>query len=264
MVPTSLRSLRGRLRREPPPAEYSYQPADTVVADFAQFAGLTVGEAETAIRSYRKAVEREWRALGRGSFRRRSEAFYSASDNYVFDIVEGTRNKQLVKEKVDKFNPRLLGLIQDHPGERLLDFGGGTGVFCEIAHELGKQVTYLDVPGRVSDFARWRFAKYQLPIEIQITSPVTPTIAGAFDIVFSDAVLEHLPSEKQLSVVDEMCRATTADGLLILLVDLSGPTRDNPTHSAVDLDAVHRRLASNQFVNVEGARRFCSIWQKAA
>jgi SAM-dependent methyltransferase len=257
-----LGSLRRSLRNQHPNASYRYDLSDVVVADFAEFANMPVDVVEERIRIYHKKVRREWRALGLESFAQRSEIFYGTSNDYVFDIVYGTRSKDVVIDKLNKFNPRMLQLIQKHPGKRLLDFGGGTGVFCEIAYEFGNDVTYLDIPGRLSDFAAWRFSKYQLPINVQITSPAHPAIVGEYDIVYSDAVLEHLSPEKQIRVVDELANAVRAQGLLILLVDLSGPTRDNPTHSVVDLNVVHSRIEGHGFTNIDGHRHFCSVWRK--
>ena len=264
MLRAQLASLRRSFRNEHPNAGYRYDSRDVVVADLAEFANMPIDVVEERIRVYHKNVRQEWRALGRQAFARRSELFYGTSNNYVYDIVHGTRNKDVVIEKLNKFNPQILHSIREHPGTRLLDFGGGTGVFCEIACELGKDVTYLDVPGRLSDFAAWRFAKYGLPITVQIASPERPDIAGTYDIVYSDAVLEHLAPEKQILVIDAMSEAVSVDGLLIVLVDLSGPTRDNPTHSAVDVSVVHGRIEEHGFTNVAGNRHFCSIWRKEA
>jgi 2-polyprenyl-3-methyl-5-hydroxy-6-metoxy-1,4-benzoquinol methylase len=263
MFRAQLASLRRSFRNEHPNAGYRYDPRDGVVADFAEFANMPIDAVEARIRVYHKNVRQEWRALGRQSFARRSELFYGSSNEYVFDIVHGTRNKGVVIEKLNKFNTQILRLIREHPGTRLLDFGGGTGVFCEVACELGKDVTYLDVPGRLSDFAAWRFAKYGLPITVQVALPERPTIAGKYDIVYSDAVLEHLAPEKQIFAIDAMSGAVTVGGLLIVLVDLSGPTRGNPTHSAVDVNVVHGRIEGHGFSNVAGNRHFCSAWRKS-
>jgi cyclopropane fatty-acyl-phospholipid synthase-like methyltransferase len=259
-----LRSVVRMARAEHRNASYSYDPADTVVADFAEFAKCSVDDVEAAIRSYHVDVRREWKSLPGSSFSNRSEAFYGASSSYIFDIIHGARSKQAVIEKLDKFSPLLLDVVREHAGNSLLDFGGGAGVFCEIAHDFGKDVTYVDIPGRLSDFAAWRFAKYQLPIRVQMTNPEAPTIVGTYDIVHSDAVLEHLPEEKQFLVVDAMCRALNERGLLVLLVDLSGPTRDNPTHSIVDIGAIHAHIERLGLINLFGARHFCSVWQKPA
>jgi hypothetical protein len=135
----------------------------------------------------------------------------------------------VVIEKLNKLTLSYSVLIQEHPGRRLLDFGGGTGVFCEIAHELGRYVTYLDIPGLVSEFARWRFWEYQLPIGVQIASPENPAIVGSTTSLLRRGS-RALARKKQILVVDDMCRAVLNGSLLILyLSDLS--SRANPTHS---------------------------------
>jgi SAM-dependent methyltransferase len=249
------------LRRQLPHASYRHEPDDSIVADYAEFAGTTITEVEEHIRLHDRRVRHEWRSLRDRSFERRSELFYGVSSEYVFDILYGTRSKDVVLRKLTKFDPLIVDLLETCPGT-LLDFGGGTGAFCELAADRGHEVTYLDVPGRVAEFAVWRFAKYRLPIEVQITDAENPKIVGVFDAVFSDAVLEHLPQQKQLLVIDRMCAATVAGGSLILLVDLGGPSRHNPTHHDVEIELIHERIARHGFENVSGARRFCSIWTK--
>jgi hypothetical protein len=131
----------------------------------------------------------------------------------------------VVIEKLNKLTLSYSVLIQEHPGRRLLDFGGGTGVFCEIAHELGRYVTYLDIPGLVSEFARWRFWEYQLPIGVQIASPENPAIVGS-----TTSLLRRgsgaLARKKQILV------------------------------------AVHTRIERHGFTDLQGDRHVCSVWQR--
>ena len=135
----------------------------------------------------------------------------------------------MVIEKLNKLTLSYSVLIQEHPGRRLLDFGGGTGVFCEIAHELGRYVTYLDIPGLVSEFARWRFWEYQLPIGVQIASPEN-RLSSAVRRLYFDAVPEHLPGRSRSSSWTTCAELCSTGGLLILyLSDLS--SRADPTHS---------------------------------
>ena len=84
-----------------------------------------------------------------------------------------------------------------------MGFGGGLGLFCEIVRELGKEITYVDIPGKVSDFARWRFYKNNIPVNFIIVNPKDRLkLSDEYDIIFSDAVIEHLTDPEQ--VVEEL------------------------------------------------------------
>jgi hypothetical protein len=135
----------------------------------------------------------------------------------------------VVIEKLNKLTLSYSVLIQEHPGRRLLDFGGGTGVFCEIAHELGRYVTYLDIPGLVSEFARWRFWEYQSQSECRSRHRKI-RLSSAVRRLYFDAVPEHLPGRSRSSWWTTCAELCSTGGLLILyLPDLS--SRADPTHS---------------------------------
>ena len=61
----------------------------------------------------------------------------------------------------------------------------------------------LIFPGKVSDFARWRFYKNNIPVIFIIVNPTDRLkLSDEYDIIFSDAVIEHLTDPEQ--VVEEL------------------------------------------------------------
>jgi SAM-dependent methyltransferase len=143
-----------------------------------------------------------------------------------------------------------------HPGQRLLEFGGGVGVFCEIAARMGKQVYYMELPGLVFQFATWRFRKYGLPVTPIEAQAGVIHIPGQYDIVYTDAVIEHLPETLQIEATRALGVAVAAKGLLIFLVDLSGPTEEDPMHHEVDIIALHL-LLTGAGLNCEDGLNTC-------
>lgn len=254
-----IRKLRGKKTSAP---AYSYQPDHTVITDFCEFAQKTPAEVERAINEYEQLCQADWRITPGDGFDQKSANFYEKSQNYVYDLLLGNVSKEKVVEKLDAFTPLILRSILEHPGTDFLEFGGGTGVMCEIVHGLGKSVTCLDIPGIPQQFARWRFKKYGLPIEIAVAKPESLELSREYDIIFTDAVLEHLPPDRQMAAVETLCRHTHRGGLLLLLIDLAGECEENPTHTDVDLAALHRIAKGNGFTCLHGEGTFCSIWQK--
>ncbi len=241
---------------------YHYQPDHTVVADIAEFTGQSIEQVVQGIRDYRSLVQGEWANLGAISYEEAAKKFYSTSQGYIYDPLTASYSKQVIIDKLNGFSPVLLSSIRQHSGQRFLEFGGGLGVVCEIVAGFGKQVTYLDIPGRISEFATWRFRKYDLPIETKIVEPGQLDDLGDYDIIFTDAVLEHMPPAEQDRVVRILGHRLRPGGVLILLVDISGPTPQNPTHAFVDIHALHAALDEAGLQCQIGRGIFWSVWSR--
>lgn len=167
-----------------------------------------------------------------------------------------------VARKLNRFNPRILSSIREHPGKHFLEFGAGIGVMCEIAAGFGKDVVYLELPGIVFDFALWRFKKLGLNITAIEAKTDDIYLPGQHDIIYTDAVIGHVPPSMQIEAIDAMARALLPGGLLVVLVDLSGPTADNPMLFPIDIAELHRRLSAAGLQNQDGYGTFCSIWRR--
>jgi 2-polyprenyl-3-methyl-5-hydroxy-6-metoxy-1,4-benzoquinol methylase len=134
------------------------------------------------------------------------------------------------------------------------------GLLCEIVLKMGKNVFYLDIPGQVFDFATWRFRKYDLPIHVLCSNPSNLKLEKNFDIIFSDAVIEHVIDPE--GVVYSLCHHINEGGLFILLVDLSGNSKQFPMHRNINLYEIQSIVRRNGFTNVAGDGTFCSIWKR--
>jgi protein-L-isoaspartate O-methyltransferase len=192
----------------------------------------------------------------------KDSSFYIASKSYVYDTLSANVSSAHVSQKLNRFNPRILRSIETHPGRRFLEFGAGVGLMCEIAANLGKQVYYLELPGMVFDFAQWRFKKHGLDITAIQAKPDTIYLPGQYDIIYTDAVVSHLPTCLQIRATESMANALLQGGLLIFLVDLSGPTVDNPMLFSIDIIDLHKRLSALGLRCQEGYNSFCSIWRR--
>jgi protein-L-isoaspartate O-methyltransferase len=242
--------------------KYQYSAADTVINDFAEFSGLSISAIVPRAANVQVASAQEWQALP-GSFSEQAATFYGSSQNYIYDLVVDNANPKAVIQKLNRFNPRIMESIRTHPGKRFLEFGGGVGVFCGIVAELGKEVHYLDLPSIAFDFARWRFNKLGLKISMIEANAGTIEIPGLFDIIYTDAVLEHLPQNLQAEATTALARAVAPGGVLLYLVDLSGPTAKFPMHHVVDIAGLHSILDSEGLRCETGRRTFCSIWRRS-
>lgn len=243
-----------------PPARYAYSPDHNIITDYAEFSGLPVTEVETRLNSYKSLTKNEWERLPEGDFGERAKVFYERSSYYICDILWANTSTRELVDKLDGYTPKILNSIRETAGTKLIEFGGGTGAFCEIAARMGKDVTYLDIPGQPAEFAKWRFAKYDLPVTIRLTTPGVLELDENYDVVFTDAVLEHLddPYTPTRTLADHL----NPGGTFVMLVDLSGEEEDMPMHKDVDVVRLHAELEDAGLVNTYGRHTFASIWTR--
>lgn len=232
-----------------------------VIKDFSEFSHLSFQTIEKRINGFEVFTSKEWNDIPHPSYEEKVNHFYKTSQYYIYDLLSANYSKKAVIDKLNNFSPQILQMIDDHPGKRIMEYGGGLGVFCEIVADMGKEVTYLDIPGLIFDFATWRFKKYHIPISRTMCSdPNQMKLDMNYDIIFSDAVLEHVLNPEK--TIQYLCTHIATNGLFILLVDLSGPTKNYPMHQHINIDNLHKIIRENHFQNIIGDNKFCSIWQK--
>ncbi len=244
-------------------AAYVYRPGDTVVEDYAEFSRLSVAQISASIADFHRINAADWHSVEGRTFAQRAAEFYERSETFIFGILSANPRPQAVIDKLNRFNPAIVSALKTHPGPRLLEFGGGAGVFCEIAARMGKQVFYMELPGLAFQFATWRFRKYGLPVTPLEAQAGVIRIPDRYDLVYTDAVIEHLPPPLQVEATRALGAAVASAGLLIFLVDLGGPTAEDPMHHAVDIVALHSLLANAGLKCEAGLNTFCSLWRRS-
>jgi SAM-dependent methyltransferase len=109
----------------------------------------------------------------------------------------------------------LLGDRLTRPGQRLFDAGCGTGGFLEWALGRGAfgLVAGVDIGSGAIDLARDRLPEADLR-----TAPLRklPFADGAFDLVVSNDVLQHVHEDDVAESMSELHRVTTGGGTLLL------------------------------------------------
>lgn len=113
------------------------------------------------------------------------EKFYSQYSYYIYELplwnAERARSYYLWQI--------IKSVIAKNSYKTVLDYGGGAGDLCiELAkHKLG--VNYYDISKPLQDFARWRFKKRGLHIDMFDN---TAKINNLYDCIVSFDVFEHL------------------------------------------------------------------------
>lgn len=244
----------------------------TIIHDFAEFANLPLVDVASRVQRGRRLAALDYQEHLKNVTKLEADhSFYQKSNQYIYDLLSANSSLEGVTNKLEKFLPGCMQLIQDHIGKTFLDFGAGLGIMCEIvARFTDKQVTYMDVESYHSEFAIWRFKKYDLPIEVQLISPDDFSLTQKYDLIFTDAVWEHLDSDRQLKYVIKLIDGLAMQGGFIQIIDWDAihgdASKDGdvnmPMHYKVDIGKVHDEIASTGMYNLYGLYHFASVWQK--
>ncbi|GAI70672.1 unnamed protein product, partial [marine sediment metagenome] len=123
--------------------------------------------------------------------------FYSETTEYLFELGQWNA--------LDTFK-QIINYLPDVQGLKVLDFGGGIGSLSLLLQKRGADVDYLDLPGLVSDFARFRSNG-----RISFIDSLSDK-REIYDLIAAIDVFEHLPDlPEQLSM---LAQALKTDGVL--------------------------------------------------
>ena len=149
-------------------------------------------------------------------------AFYQTSDRYLYEstYTEGYADHQRMARLV-------LGAARRWRLAPALDFGGGGGGMTLMLAGRGIACEYADVPGRLSEFVRWRLSQHGLKVPMH--DATRPLPAARYRAVLAIDVLEHVPD--LVATLRQLKAALQPGGWLIA------------THSFTNGDPLH--LASS-------------------
>lgn len=225
-----------------------------LVVDFAEFSGAPIEVVNNRIANFRQLNQQDF-----ASFTSDGE-FYKQSRSYIYDSLGGPITTYEFEQKLEQFIPGFVKILRQAPCGDFLDFGAGVGLACEwVVRQTQLRVTHFDIQSYMSEFAAWRYKKYQLPVTMIHGEPHDFTLPQQYSVIFTDAVWEHLDPEKQIYYAYKLSDYLINGGILCMLVDLSGKSATMPMHYDVDIVAVHNALA--QTMNcIFGRNTFASIW----
>lgn len=123
--------------------------------------------------------------------------YYSETTEYLFELAQWNAS--------DTFK-QIINYLPSVEGLKVLEFGGGIGSLSLLLQKRGAGVDYLDLPGLVSDFARFRSNG-----RISFIDSLSDK-REIYDLIVAIDVFEHLPDlPEQLSM---LAQALKPDGVL--------------------------------------------------
>lgn len=150
--------------------------------------------------------------------------FYQETDSYIYDLAADHCN--LRREPV---RDAIINRIEARgPRQNVLLYGDGIGNDSITIARRGHQVTYFDLSGVTSAFARYRFEKECLDGEICMLSDEAEIPRGSFDAVVCIEVLEHVPEPP--SVMRTLHDALREGGIALITESFESIGDKFPSH----------------------------------
>lgn len=234
-----------------------YLSSGCLVHDYSEYSGISIDTVVDRIINFKTLNVEDFAEKGS------HHDFYAHSKTYIYDLLSAHSDMEGPKTKINNFLPGVLDYIKEHPGKKFLELGGGIGDICQLMVEWGgKDVTYMDIDTHISQFAQWRFKKYNIPMTVKIIPQDSLTLTEEYDFIYQDAVLEHLTPEQQVSYTRELASRVTAGGVFVMIVDLAGEAEDMPMHFNVNIRSVHDTISAEGLHCHHGLYQFASVWTR--
>lgn len=169
-----------------------------------------------------------WRSLSPATDRE-IEAFYRGTDFYIYALMKECDWRGARSGVAEQAVEHLA------PGDRALDYGGGVGTLCLELSGRGFELSHLDLPGPLIEFAAHRFRARGLGVDILPAFEQYP-LTGAYDAIFCTHVLEHLPDPERKLI--HMARHLRSAGRMFLAVPFE-PNAVAGTHPDMHLNRLN-------------------------
>ena len=165
--------------------------------------------------------------------------FYSKSSAFIFElIVDSIRDEKISK---DKFIINKINTSYKRDEEiRILCFGDGIGTDSLNFASHGRNVTYFDVEGQISNFASLNFKFNGVSNLIRRINDENLLKENSFDVIICREVLEHL--EDPFDTVTKLRSYLKNNGLYFISESFSSVSEQFPTHLRSNLKYVEKNI----------------------
>ncbi len=120
------------------------------------------------------------------------EGFYRDCHYYLYELPLWNAERNRPEYLCRIVQPYL----KQYRCSKILDFGAGTGDLCLALASKGFEVSYCDIGAEVSNFAKWRFKRRNLPIKV--FNDLNQVGNSQFDAIISFDCFEHIKDLEKL------------------------------------------------------------------
>lgn len=141
--------------------------------------------------------------------------------NAVLDVAENER----IYQAIDAYVANIVIKLDRHNPIRVLDLGCGIGMLASAFLRTGCEYTGVDISDKAVEIARGKYPAGRFCVANIADLP----LAGPFDIIIERTVFIHLVEDDYWrSVVREVCRLLSSDGVFILMDQLPATAAEAP------------------------------------
>ena len=164
---------------------------------------------------------------------------YSKSDAFIYELlvdslkINRIKKDQYIIKKIKKY-------YKNNKKINVLCFGDGIGSDSLKFAKLGFNVTYFDVKGKISDFAKLYFKLNKSEDLIQMVFDESSLLKKSYDVIICREVLEHL--EKPFETVKRLRYFLKNNGIFFLSESFSIVNDDFPTHLNSNLKHINKTI----------------------
>lgn len=220
--------------------------------DYCSFSSLTIDELENNIINSSKEIL----TTDGNSF------LYNLKNNknLIYQAFKSYDNTDLYElaSKINFFSPHMLRIISSSNYKSCLEYLGGFGVMSELMLEVNSKlnVTYSNIDSEILDFTKYRIGNKISILKLNNNCYIN----NKYDIIISDGNLQYFSKKDQQSIINNLSDNLNPDGMLCLLIDISGK-KSSPLYHDVDIDIIHSNM-SNDLKCIYGKNTFSSLWKK--
>lgn len=149
-------------------------------------------------------------------------------------------------------------MMEPYAGGKLLDYGCGDGAFLAMVHDLFPRATGAEIDSSRIEDCRARLHEFP-SISFALTSDLSrPEHARAYDVVLCTEVLEHCLDEAVEAALDDLRRAVSETGTVIISVPVEvGPAL--AFKQLVRSIAAWQGLCDYEYREKYGFEEFCAM-----
>lgn len=204
------------------------------VIELAEYTQLPEKDVLKRIRSVYSQQVREWEGIiGKKITQDKVEEFYSDTESYLYDLVQyNYENPNYIQWAEDILN--FCARLKKAKGDlKVLDFGGGIGSqLIALSVMKDAELSYADIPGKTFEYAKWRFNRRHLDVDMIDAGKEDFLGEKTYDVVIALDVVEHLVDPK--AAVEYLTRHITPDGCLIIVTSFVDNNGEAGWHLNVD------------------------------
>lgn len=224
-----------------------------MIKDYSNYSGINIDEINEFIKDSISLIKSDSTQFN----------FLKNSKNIIYDYIkmDFNINSQSMIAKFQLFSPYMLSLVINSNYNSVLDMSG-IGMLSRLINESNPNIhiTYNNINTEISQFTKWLFDTYQQ--NIGVLNLDISDIIDSYDVIISDGNLQYFNKYEQENRLYTMISKVNKNGLLCLLVDISGYSEEYPIRNDVDIIKLHSILEQSDMVCIYGKNSFSSLWKK--